>query len=78
MFSEIAKIKTGGVKQPSQTPQNSLTMAEARANLENEFGDHHAVDRAFKMLGERAHITPQVRFAVSKPDTRWCTTLCYL
>ena len=61
MFSEIAKIKTGGSKQPSQAPQNMLSMAEARANLEVEFGDLHAIERALKMLGERQFITPQVR-----------------
>ena len=33
-------------------------MAEARANLEVEFSDLHAIERALKMLGERQFITP--------------------
>ena len=58
MFSEITKIKTGGSKLPSHAPQNMLSMAEARANLEVEFGDLHAIERALKMLGDRQFITP--------------------
>ena len=51
MFSELAKIKTNGVTAKPALQQNSMTMAQARAQLEAEFGDYDAVNRAFKMLG---------------------------
>ena len=50
MFQEIAKIKTGTMK-PSGVQQNSISMAQARAQLEADFDDFEAVNRAFKMLG---------------------------
>lgn len=59
MFSEISKIKVGTNKQQGMI-QKSVSMAQARAQLEADFDDADAVARALKMLGQRTHISPQV------------------
>ena len=52
------KVSMANLKSRANLPTESMSLAEAREALNNEFGDMVSVHKAFQMLGQRSAISP--------------------